>query len=241
MTKSTFAGIVMASVLLAGVQQAQAQGAPEQKLFANIEFGAQPTQRTVTSSTSFSLYDETATVTTSQPIHNGPLFGGSVGYRFMPNVGVAVGFTYFNARSSDSDIVASIPDLLFFNRSKTVTATATGLKHKQLGVHLQAVWFHPVSEKLEVVLAGGPSLFNVKHDLATATVVTGTQNLTTAITTQSKSAIGFNVGGEGNYRLAPNYLLGIFVRYTMGKTDLPAVPDLKVGGLQAGLGLRLRF
>ena len=231
----------MASVLLAGVQQAQAQGAPEQKLFANIEFGAQPTQRTVTSSTSFSLYDETATVTTSQPIHNGPLFGGSVGYRFMPNVGVAVGFTYFNARSSDSDIVASIPDLLFFNRSKTVTATATGLKHKQLGVHLQAVWFHPVSEKLEVVLAGGPSLFNVKHDLATATVVTGTQNLTTAITTQSKSAIGFNVGGEGNYRLAPNYLLGIFVRYTMGKTDLPAVPDLKVGGLQAGLGLRLRF
>lgn len=81
----------------------------------------------------------------------------------------------------------------------------------------------------------------MKHDLATATVVTGTQNLTTAVTTQSKSAIGFNVGGEGNYRLAPNYLLGIFVRYTMGKTDLPAVPDLKVGGLQAGLGLRLRF
>jgi len=232
----------MAGLLLAGVQQAQAQGAaPEQKLFAGIEFGAQTTQRTVSSSTSFSLYDETATVTTSQPIHNGPVFGGSVGYRVMPSVGVAVGVTYFNARSSDSAVVASIPDLLFFNRPKTVTATATGLKHTQLGVHLQAVWFHRVSDKLELVLAGGPSIFNVKHDLATATVATGTQNLTTVTASQSKSAIGFNVGGEGNYRLAQNYLVGIFVRYAAGKTDLPAVPDLKVGGLQAGLGLRLRF
>ncbi len=232
----------MAGLLLAGVQEAQAQGgAPEQKLFASIEFGAQPTQRTVSSSTSFSLYDETATVTTSQPIHNGPVFGGSIGYRVMPSIGVAVGVTYFNARSSDSDIVASIPDLFLFNRPKTVTATATGLKHTQLGVHLQAVWFHPVSEKLEVVLAGGPTLFNVKHDLATATVAPGTQNLATAAATQSKSAIGFNVGGEGNYRLAANYLVGIFVRYVAGTTDLPDVPDLKVGGLQAGLGLRLRF
>ena len=83
----------MAGLLLVGVHQAQAQGAaPEQKLFAGIEFGAQPTQRTVSSSTSFSLYDETATVTTSQPIHNGPVFGASVGYRVMPSVGVAVVF-----------------------------------------------------------------------------------------------------------------------------------------------------
>ncbi len=236
-------GVLAAAVLLSGVQRVQAQGAAssDNKVFASIEFGAQPTQRTVTSSTSFPLYEETATVTTSQPIHNGPVFGGSVGYRVTSALGVAVGVTFFNARSSDSAIVATIPDLIFFNRPKTVTATATGLEHKQTGVHLQAVWFHPVSEKLEVVLAAGPSIFSVKHDLATAAVATGTQNLTTASATQSKSAVGFNAGVEGNYRLAPRYLVGLFVRYAAATTDLPGVPDLKVGGLQAGLGLRLRF
>lgn len=242
MTKSTIAGIVTASMLVVSVTRAHAQGGtPESKIFASVEFGAQPTQRNVETTTSFSLYDETATVATSQPIHNGAVLGASGGYRVRPNLGVGVGFTIFNARSSDSAVVATLPDLFFFNRPKVVTATATGLKHRELGIHFQAVWFHPVSDKLELVVAGGPSVISVKHDLATASVVTGTQTVTTTTRSESKSAIGINVGAEGNYRLAPQYLIGIFVRYAGGKVDLPDVPDLSVGGIQAGLGLRLRF
>ncbi|HUR34287.1 MAG TPA: hypothetical protein VM032_10870 [Vicinamibacterales bacterium] len=242
MTKSTIAGTLMAMVLVTGVSQAQAQGTgSDGRIFASIEFGAQPQQRTTETSTTFPLYDETATIATSQPVHNGPVFGASGGYLVRPTIGVAVGLTIFNARSSDSAVVATIPDLFFFNRPKVVTATATGLKHREVGVHFQAVWFHPVSEKLEVVLAAGPSLISVKHDLATASVATGTQTVTTATSSESKSGIGFNAGFEGNYRLAPRYLAGLFVRYAGGTVDLPSVPDLKVGGLQAGLGLRLRF
>lgn len=235
--------LFIAGMLMAGVPQAHAQGAAaaDGKMFASIEFGAQPTQRTITSSTSFSLYDETATVTTTQPIHNGPIFGGSVGYRVMPTVGVSIGLTIFSARSSDAAIVASVPDLLVFNQPKTVTATATGLAHKEVGFHAHAVWFHPVSEKLEVVLAAGPAIVNVKHDVATAAVTAGTQSVTTTTTTQSKSALGFDAGFEGNYRLAPQYLVGLFVRYSSATAQLPDVPDLKVGGLQTGLGLRVRF
>ena len=152
-----------------------------------------------------------------------------------------MGFTLFNARESESTVVATIPDLVFFNRPKTVDTSVTGLKHSELGVHIQAVWFHPVNDKFEVVLAAGPSIIHVSHDVATAAVQPGTQNVTTSSASESKSGIGFNAGFEGNYRLNSRYLAGLFVRYARGTLDLPSVPGLKVGGLQIGLGLRLRF
>ncbi|MFN7917923.1 MAG: outer membrane beta-barrel protein [Vicinamibacterales bacterium] len=241
MTKSMMVGVLAVALLAGATREARAQGSAEPKLFAGIEFGAQTTQRTVTSTTSFSLYEETASVTTFQPVHNGPVFGGSLGFKLKPAFGIAAGVTMFNARTADATVAASIPDLLFFNRAKSVTATATGLSHSQLGIHLQAVFFRPLSSKLELVLAGGPSIIKVSHDVATATVATGTQNVTTSSASQTGNAFGFNAGGEVNYRLTQKVLFGIFGRYVAATTDLDTVPDLKLGGVQAGLGLRLRF
>lgn len=240
MTKATIVCVLTAGLLAGAARVSQAQNS-EPKMFAGIEFGAQPTQRNVTSTTSFSLYDETATVTTTQPIHNGPIFGGSVGYRVNPAFGVAAGITVFKARSADAVVAASIPDPLIYNSPKNVATSATGLSHSQLGIHIQALWFHPLSDTFELVLGAGPSIISVSHDVATASVTTGTQNVTTGVTSQSGKAFGFNVGGEGNYRITEATLVGIFVRYVTAKTDLDSVADLKVGGLQAGVGLRLRF
>lgn len=231
----------MVVLLAGGARLSQAQGPADTKMFASIEFGAQPTQRTATSAASFSLYDETATVTTTQPIHNGPIFGGSVGYRVNPAFGIAGGITVFKARTADATVTASIPDPLIYGNPKNVVTSATGLSHSQLGIHFQALWFHPLSDTFELVLGAGPSIVNVSHDVATASVATGTQNVTTAVTSQSGKAFGFNVGGEGNYKISEKTLLGVFVRYVTAKTDLDSVTDLKVGGVQAGVGLRLRF
>lgn len=241
MTKWTIVGVLTAAMLASQAGTAAAQGAAEPKMFASLEVGAQPTQRTVTSTGSFAVYDETATVNTSQPVHNGPVFGGSVGYRLTPAVGISAGVTVFNARTADATVSASIPDLLVYGQPASVTATTTGLAHSQLGIHLDAVWFHPVSRKLELVLSGGPSVVRVSHDVVSASVTTGTQALKTGTATETGSAFGFNAGGEGNYRIGQKALVGIFVRYVAATTDLPSVTDLKVGGLQAGLGLRLRF
>jgi hypothetical protein len=35
--------------------------------------------------------------------------------------------------------------------------------------------------------------------------------------------------------------MGLFVRYAGGEVNLPSAPKMKVGGGQAGLGLRWRF
>ena len=241
MTKWTIVGVLTAAMLAGEAGSVAAQGAAEPKLFASLEAGAQPTQRTVTSASSFAVYDETATVTPSQPVHNGPVFGGSLGYKLTPAIGISAGVTLFNARTADATTTASIPDLLVYGQPATVTATATGLAHTQLGIHLDAVWFHPVSSRLELALAAGPSIVRVSHDAVTASVTTGTQALKTATAAESGSAFGFNAGGEGNYRIGQKTLVGIFARYVAAKTDLPSVAGLKVGGLQAGLGLRLRF
>ena len=244
MTKPTLAVVLLTTMAIAGARSAQAQGASsaESKGFLNVDLGAQPQQRTLATSTSFPLYDETATVSSSQPVHNGPMFGITGGYRIRPKVAVGVGVTMFNARTADSTIVATIPDLVFFNRPKTITQIATGLDHSELGVHLSAVWLHTVSPKIDMALSAGPSLIRVKQDLTSSVTVTpGTQNIVATQETQTGNALGFNAGFDGTYKLAPTFGVGLFVRYAGGKVTLPAVTGLQVGGLQAGLGVRLHF
>lgn len=244
MTKSTLAGVMTGVGLLAAAVSAHAQtaGAPESTYFVSAEIGAQPQQQTIEGATTFPLYEETAVVTTSQEVHNGAVFGGSVGYKLTPTFGVALGVTFFDARESDGTVVASIPSNIGFDQPVTATDTVSGLKHSETGVHLQATWFHPLSDRMEIVLAGGPSVFKVKQDLAIdVTVPPGTQTIDVAPRTESKNAWGFNVGLEGNYFFKPQYGLGLFVRYAGAAADLPSVEDLKIGGLQLGLGFRARF
>lgn len=242
-TKTAIVMTIVAACVAGGATPARAQSssASDTKAFLSLDVGAQPQQRTVTTSSSFPLYDETATVETSQPVHNGPVFGVTGGYRVRPTLGIAVGLTFFNARTSEAAVSARIPDPAFFDRPRTVGEAVSGLEHQELGIHIQAVWFKTLSEKIDVALSAGPSIINVKHDLVTATVSTGTQALVTAKTTEKKNAFGVNVGGEGIYKLSPGLGVALFVRYAGGKVDLPSVSDLTVGGLQAGLGVRVRF
>jgi hypothetical protein len=41
--------------------------------------------------------------------------------------------------------------------------------------------------------------------------------------------------------MSPGLGIGVWVRYTYGKLDLPDITGLTVGGLQGGVGLRARF
>ena len=50
MTKWTIVGVLTAAMLASQAGTAAAQGAAEPKMFASLEVGAQPTQRTVTHS-----------------------------------------------------------------------------------------------------------------------------------------------------------------------------------------------
>lgn len=235
-------GGLMTGLLLGGAAQIGAQGQPPvERGFINVNVGAQPQRRDIHTSHSFPLYDEVATVTSTQPIKNGVIVDASGGYRLGPRLAVGVGFSSFET-SSASRVTAAIPDLFFVDRPKTVVTEASNLDHTERGVHLQLLWFLPVTDRIDVALSAGPSFIWVTQDLtANVSVPAGTQAVSLTQTTESGTAIGANVGFDGSYMFTPRYGTGVFIRYAGGSVDLPTVSDLKVGGFRTGFGFRIRF
>lgn len=243
MTKTTRILVLMAGLATAVAPAAQAQIAPAPATagFVNINVGAQPQRRSIGRSDTFTLYDEAATLTTSQTIGNGAAFDVSGGYRVWHGLAIGAGFSTF-AKKSTSSVVASIPHPLFFGQAKTVNASATDLEHTERGIHVQAVWFVPITGKMDVALSAGPSFIQVNQQLVPSTTVpAGTQNVNVVVGTVTGTAKGANVGFDVNYLFARNFGAGIFIRYAGGSIDLPGAPGLKVGGFQTGLGARIRF
>jgi hypothetical protein len=221
--------------------RAQTQPPPASLGFVNVNFGTQPSSHTVGRSASFPIYGETATLTTAQENGDGAVVDIAGGYRFLGNLGAAIGFSNFR-NTSDGGVVVTVPDPLITDRPVTVNTSVTDMDHSERGIHLQAVWFMPITNQIDIALSAGPSFIRVSQDLvATVTIPAGTQAVTPIVSTEKKTAIGVNVGVDGSYLFTRNFGAGIFIRYAGGKVDLPSVPDLRVGGLQAGVGARVRF
>jgi hypothetical protein len=236
--------LVMAILFAAAAANASAQTQPPPAVlgFVNLNFGAQPSSRDVGTSGSFPLYMENATVTTSQENGGGALFDISGGYKIRPSFGVGLGFTNFS-NTSDATVTASIPDPLVFERPLTATQTVSDLEHSERGIHIQAMWFVPVTDKIDVALSVGPTWILVKQDLVTSiTVPPGTQTANPVVTNEEATGVGINIGIDGTYLVTRNFGAGLFMRYAGASVDLgETVQDLSVGGFQIGGGVRVRF
>jgi len=235
---TTVLGLIGAFALI-GAAEARAQQALPAG-FINFNIGAQPQRRTIDTFESFSLYDEAATVTSNQPIVNGVVFDVSGGHRVRGRVALGVGLSSFRSRG-DAGVIVSIPHPGFFDRPTILTGNTSGLDRSELGVHLQAVWRTPITDKTDVSFFAGPSFIRLTQEVATAAVRAGTQNIDVTQKRESGTALGINVGFDGNYMFRPQFGAGVYVRYAGGSVDLPAVSDVKVGGVQGGVGLRVRF
>ena len=242
--------LVMAGALTAVTSEARAQTQPPPAImgFASINFGTQPSSRTINKTSSFPVYGETATLTTSQENGSGAVFDISGGYRFRPtvagtqlNLGAAIGYSHFS-NTSESTMVATVPNPLIFDSPRTTTTTVPDLTHSENGVHLQVLWFLPITNQVDVAFSIGPSFINVSQDIvSTITVPAGTQNATPNVTTEKKTGVGVNIGVDGTYLFTRNFGAGAYLRYAGAKVDLPSVADLSVGGFQVGVGGRIRF
>ena len=242
MTKTMCALGLMTTFVLAGAAGAQAQEPVLKTGFISVDVGAQSTQHDLLATQTPTIYSEKATITESQPIHNGPIAAFGVGFPIAGNLAVGARVSYFGFGSaSDAAIDASIPDPIFYDSPKRISTTLPDLKHSELGIHLQAIWFARVSDKFDIALSAGPSLIRVSQELAAAAVAPGTQNLTLSKSTEDGMAVGFNVGGDGTFMFSEGLGVAVFVRFAQGTVDLDSAPGLKVGGLQSGIGLRLRF
>lgn len=242
---------VLLSVLaLAGAANASAQqtttGAHNMmplggKAFVNVNVGAQTQSATMNNDFSFPIYGQTASVTTTASVDGGPLFDLSVGYRFIPKIGVAIGYSSFSRTGSVAG-AASIPSPLFFNRPAAVTIPAADAQRKDRNIYLIVVGFVPIYDKTELALFVGPSATRVQQEvIADVSVPAGTQNVVSTIQSQSGTAVGVNIGADLTYQFQKQVGAGVFVRYNGGSVDLTTLNDVKAGGLQMGIGARVKF
>jgi hypothetical protein len=245
MTKTTtiiamITGFALGTAITARAQTPATTPA-DPNMFISVSGGGQFQSRTFSESTTFSLFGDTGTVNANQTVGSGFVFDASVGYRLWRRLSVAVGVSTFRGSGAAAAVVA-VPDPLFFNKPKIKTFSPSDygdLSQTDTAVNFQVVWIKPLTNKLDLWLFAGPSVIRVKQEIASATE---TANAVAAIKSESAStAKAGTVGADLSYRLNERYSVGGFVRYAGGEVDLPSVAKLKVGGVQAGGGVRFRF
>jgi len=222
---------------------AHAQMTWTDKGFVNVNVGAQTGSHDLGTASTFDLYGEQGSLATTQEVGGGGLFDVSGGYKVWRNLALGVGFSHVGS-DSDVAIAASVPDPNFFDRHRGITAVSSGAKHSENVFHIQGTWIMPVTDTLDVGFSFGPSIFRVKQDVPTAITVNepGPTLASTTIASESKSAVGFNLGLDVNYFFTPRIGAGALLRYTRASVDLDAASDsLTVGGFQIGVGARVRF
>jgi Outer membrane protein beta-barrel domain len=217
------------------------------KGYVSVNGGGQVGSHTIETTSTFTLYDENASVSSSQKVKGGGLFDIGGAYRVWGH-NLLAGVSYSHTSStSDVSLTATLPHPLFFDQPRTVHQTQGGAKHSEDVVHINAIWMMPVANKLDIGIFGGPSIFTVKQDTVETVTVTETADLanptvTAPLTRVSKTAVGVNFGVDVQYMIAKKWGVGGIMRYSVGSISLPgATKDLTVGGFQIGGGARLRF
>jgi opacity protein-like surface antigen len=233
--------LALACASTASAQQKTPANTPQTPVFVSVNAGAQTQSSTRNNDFTFPIYGQTATVTTTASVDGGPIFDLSAGYRFMRMFGVAIGYSSFSSTGTAQG-AASIPSPIFFNRPAAVTISAVDAKRTDRNFYLVLVGFVPITEEIELSLFVGPSGTRVKQELiSTVTVPAGTQDVVSAIQSESGTAKGVNIGADIAYHFQKHIGAGVFLRYNGGSVDLATLKDVKAGGFQMGIGARLRF
>ncbi len=232
-------GVILLSAVPA--VHAQSTGPATEKFFVNVNFGYQLADRSLKASAQKTIYEETATLNSSQLVEKGALIDFAVGYRVWGDVFAGVGISRFSDNET-ATTDARIPDPIFFSRPKTVTGSTSDLKRTELAITPHALWILPLTDRLDLSAAVGVSIIQLSQDLVgDFTVPAGTQNVNVATTNETVTGVGPFAQIDFIFNINAMYGVGGFVRYAGAKVDLPSSADHNIGGMIAGAGIRLRF
>ena len=241
--KITKAGILALSILAVPHVAAAQTMQWTDKGYVSVNVGVQAGSDTLATSSTFSLYDETATVSSSQKVKGGAFFDIGGAYRVWGN-NLLAGVTFSRmSSSSDVNLTASIPDPDVHDRPRTVNSSQADTEHSENVVHFNAIWMMPVANKLDIGVFAGPSIFSIKQDSITSLTVTEPGPTVAAPAVEvKKTTAGFNLGVDIQYLVRKQWAVGGIARYAWGSASIEGASEkLKVGGFQLGVGGRYRF
>jgi len=213
------------------------------KGYVTVNAGIQAGSHDLNTNSTFPLYDENATVTSTQKVSSGAFFEVGGAYRVWGrNILAGVSYTHTTS-DADVSISGSIPDPLVFDRPRSVTASQSGAKHTENVVHLDLIWMVPLANKTDIGVFAGPTIFATKQQTITALTVTEpTPTVTAPLADISKTSVGINLGADLQYMINKRFGVGGIARYTWGSADIDGASEgLTVGGFQIGVGARMRF
>lgn len=242
--------IVLAILILAGAEVVFGQTTAASRGFVVINGGFQLTPNDFSDGGTKRENAEDGRIDADYTVKGGPSFDIAGGGRLWRQLAVGVGVSRFSV-ATPTTVTGSVPHPFFFNRLRAVSGGAAGLKREELGVHIQARWVLPVSTRLQVMVFGGPSFFQVKQGVVTDFTYTDSypydEAAFRAVTTTdaSVSKVGFNGGADVGYFFTRQVGVGASLQFAGTSVDLPgaggSTREVKVGGAKAGGGLRFRF
>jgi len=198
-------------------------------------------------------------------VSSDPAFDMAGGVMFNNVFGMGIGVTRATGEHTAAFQV-TIPNPWYFNRNVTHSGTTEeALRHVETGVHIQAVFVPPTSDRLQVMIFGGPTRIEVQQKLVKDVRVNETgcyywwcapYDFTVRSTIQedvNASGWGFHAGVDVGYFFTDNVGIGGLVRLSRATVQLKNAPqavlnngteiteNYSAGGITAGAGLRLRF
>ncbi len=242
--------VLVAACGLLFAQGAAAQSAPVSRGFVVVNGGYQLTANDFADGAIRRDNAEDGRLDTKYVVKGGPSFDVAGGGIIWRRLGIGVGASRFTV-STPASITGTIPHPFFFNRARSVSGEATGLKREEMAIHVQVRGVFPVGNRLQVMVFGGPSFFQVKQGVVTDFTYTDSYPYDAATfraaktTDASVSKNGFHGGGDLAFFFTKQVGVGATVQFAGTSVELPAAggatQSVKVGGGKAGGGLRLRF
>ena len=163
----------------------------------------------------------------------------------------------FGDKSRAGTVTARVPHPLQFNKPRTVTGEIPNAARREVGQHLMFGWTVQTARGLDFLLFAGPSIFATDQLVVNSLTLTLDKEVfpfdelafpAVESETLRENVMGYNAGVDMTWRFRRNVGIGLLLRYSEGKQEftptrpIGAVPvDVRVGGLQAGGGLRLIF
>jgi hypothetical protein len=244
--------LAQAPATQAAPAKAPATGKPNTShdTFFAVDLGAVLSAPSSSMDISYTLYGENASVQADYRMKVTPSVSARVGMRVWRHMFVGLGITA-STGSRDTEVTALLPHPFHFSQRRTVTGTADGLSRDEAGVFAEVGWKMTASPKVDVMVFAGPGYLKATQQVATKIVYTEQYPYDTATFSsvtaerQATSGIGVTGGFDLSYRLSKSLRAGALVRYSYAKGDVTVLDaqtfSIKMGGLQAGLGVRMWF
>jgi len=217
--------------------------------FVVIGAGAQVMGPGYTSTATFKVHAEDASLNADASIGVGPLFAARGGARVWKNLALGGGLAVASTSQSLA-VTGRLPHPFQFNQFRQVEGSAEGLERLETLAAFEASWLMAVTRRIDMFVFGGPAYIHVRQDMATKIQFTESYPYDSATFTGvetvslSGGALGVTAGVDVSYLLTRRLGVGGELRYSYAKTTLtPSTQPASVplGGLQVAFVARLLF